>query len=58
MPCCRRVFNPMKSFTDRHQCYIAAMFVDEDHDKCPILCWLSYLYKIPYKSRLIANSGS
>ena len=51
----------MKHFTDRHQCYIAAkfdVFVDEDHDKCPVLCWLAYLYKMPYKSRFIANSRS
>ena len=51
----------MKPVSDRHQSHLAAkfgVFVDEYHDKCPTLCWLSYLYKIPYQSRLIANSGS
>ena len=34
------------------------IFVDEDQSKLPTFYWLIKLYKIPYKSRFIANSSS
>ena len=34
------------------------MFVDEDHSKLRTLYWLPKPHKIPYKSRLVANSNS
>ena len=34
------------------------VFVDKDHSKLPAIYWLPKLHKRPYKSRLIANSGS
>ena len=50
-----------KAVVDRHRCHMAAKFgafVDEDYSKLPTLHWLPKLYKIPYKSRFIANSSS
>ena len=34
------------------------VFVDEDHNRLPVLYWLPKLHKQPYKSRFIANSSS
>ena len=34
------------------------VFVDEDHNKLPTLCWLSQLHKIPCTSRFVANYSS
>ena len=33
------------------------VLIDKKHDKLPMLYWLPKLYKIPCKSRFIANSS-
>ena len=50
-----------RSVADIHRCKMAAkfdVFVNEDHSKHPTLYWLPKLHKIPYMSRIIANSSS
>ena len=50
-----------RSVVGRYRCHIAAkfgVFVDEDHSKLLNLYWLPKPYKIPNKSRFIANSSS
>ena len=34
------------------------VFVDKEYRKLPTINWLPKLHKMPYKSRLIANSSS
>ena len=58
---CRLAVTCLKNAViDRHRCHMVAkfgLFVDEDHRKLPTLYLFLKLHKIPYKSRLIANSS-